>query len=129
MSNSKLSLYQDELLEILAEECCEIGVEKSKIFRFGIDEESWHVRGKTHRECLAQELGDISCMIELLIESDIGITYNDIHEAKERKLKKIGKWMKHTKPEPTVPGSTADVMSKALDLVRSQLQNYKELKK
>ena len=40
MSNSGLTKYQDECLEILAEECGEIVVEKSKIFRFGAMVES-----------------------------------------------------------------------------------------
>lgn len=99
MSKSGLNSYQDELLEILVEECAEITQEKSKIFRFGIDEQSHHIIGKTHRECLAQELGDMLGMIELLIDSDIGITYNDVKDAAERKKEKVVKWMTHQKPK------------------------------
>lgn len=98
MSKSGLTKYQDELLEILVEECAEITQEKSKIFRFGIDEQSHHIIGKSHRECLTQELGDMLGMIQLLIDSDIGITYNDVEEAAERKKEKVVKWMTHKKP-------------------------------
>ena len=101
MSKSGLNSYQDELLEILVEECAEITQEKSKIFRFGIDEQSHHVIGKSHRECLAQELGDMLGMIQLLVDSDIGITYNDVEEAARRKKEKVVKWMTHQKPNDT----------------------------
>jgi len=129
MSNSGLTPYQDELLEILAEECGEIVQEKSKIFRFGINEKSWHDTSKLHSECLAQEIGDFMAMVELLVDSDVGITYNDIQEAKERKKTKVPKWMTHKKPEPIIPGSVADVMNKAQELAHSQLQNYKTIRK
>ena len=97
MSNSGLTSYQDELLEILAEECGEMVQEKSKIFRFGYEEQSEHIKGKTHRECLEQEIGDLLAMIEMIVDSDIGITYNGIEAAKQRKLKKVPKWMTHHK--------------------------------
>ena len=129
MSNSTLTKYQDELLEILVEECCEIGLEKSKIFRFGIDEESWHVRGQTHRQCLEQEIGDLLAMIDLIKESGIGITDEGLDTAKAKKKEKVVKWMTHKKPEPVVLGSVADVMHKAHELAHSQLNNYKQLTK
>ena len=129
MSRSGLNLYQDELLEILAEECGEIVQEKSKIFRFGMNATSWHDTTKLHSECLAQELGDFLAMVELLVDSDMGITYNDINAAKERKLTKVVKWMKYQKPEPIVPGSTADVMHRASELAHQQLNNYKDVNK
>ena len=98
MSNSGLTKYQDELLEILVEECGEIIQEKSKIIRFGIDEDSHHIIGQTHRQCLEQELGDMLGMIQLLVDSDIGITYNGLQEAADRKKKKVVQWMTHQKP-------------------------------
>jgi hypothetical protein len=101
MSNSGLNLYQDELLEILVEECAEITQEKSKIFRFGIDEQSHHIIGKSHRECLAQELGDMVCLIDMVISSNIGITYDEVHRAAGEKRKKLKKWMTNQKPNDT----------------------------
>lgn len=97
MSKSGLTPYQDECLEILAEECAEVIQEKSKIFRFGCHKESHHIRGKTHAECLEQEMGDILAMIELVQQSGIGISTEGLEAAKKRKLEKILNWMIHTK--------------------------------
>jgi NTP pyrophosphatase (non-canonical NTP hydrolase) len=51
-----------ELLLILAEECSEVIQAVSKILRFGIDTE-WI--NETNRQHLEDELGDLSCMINL----------------------------------------------------------------
>lgn len=126
MSQSGLTPYQDELLEILAEECAEISQEKSKIIRFGYNEMSHHIKGNTHRECLTQELGDMLAMIELIVDSDMGIAYNDIQEAKKRKLEKVGKWMTHSKP--AMISSTGDVMKLAIAKARSDLNAWRGLK-
>ena len=93
MSNSGLTKYQDECLEILAEECGEIVVEKSKIFRFGAMVESHHHPGNTHIACLEQELGDILAMIDMVKDSGIGITAIGLEQAKQRKLNKVTRWM------------------------------------
>lgn len=129
MSKSGLTPYQDELLEILSEECGEIVQEKSKIFRFGMSATSWHDTSKLHSECLAQEIGDFMAMVDLIVDSDMGITYNDIQEAKERKLQKVPKWMTHKKQEPIVPGTVAYVMDRAHELAKQQLNNYKNINK
>lgn len=97
MSKSGLTSYQDECLEILAEECGEVVQEKSKIFRFGCYEESHKHPGMSHAECLEQELGDILAMIELIQLSGIGISATGLASAKQRKLEKVIKWMTHTK--------------------------------
>ena len=97
MSKSGLTPYQDECLEILSEECGEVVQEKSKIFRFGCNEESWHHPGKTHAECLEQELGDLLAMIELVQQSGIGISLEGLEAAKQRKLNKVLNWMTHFK--------------------------------
>jgi NTP pyrophosphatase (non-canonical NTP hydrolase) len=93
MSQSGLTQYQDECLEILAEECAELIQEKSKIFRFGCHEDSHHIIGKTHAECLEQELGDVLAMIELVQQSGIGISVEGLAAAKARKLEKVINWM------------------------------------
>jgi len=127
MSNSGLNAYQDELLTILIEECGEAIQEACKINRFGIDAKSHHIAGSNHKACLIQELGDIIAVVELLIDSDMGITEELLDMAKERKLKKIGKWMTAEKPEIEFDG-VADVMSKTLSLAQRQLDNYKAAK-
>lgn len=108
MSNSDLTPYQDELLEILVEECGEIVQEKSKIFRFGVASVSHHFNdGRTHLDCIEQELGDVLAMIELIKESGIGITDYGLEKAKQKKLAKLPRYMNNTKDsdvtaEPTV---------------------------
>jgi NTP pyrophosphatase (non-canonical NTP hydrolase) len=96
---SNLTPYQDELLEILAEECAEIIQEKSKIFRFGIVKESHHVDGQNHLQCLEQELGDLLAMIEMVRDSRMGITEAGLQAAKKKKLEKVVKWMWNTKED------------------------------
>jgi NTP pyrophosphatase (non-canonical NTP hydrolase) len=97
MSNSGLSPYQDEVLTILMEECAEVVQEICKIKRFGYTEQSHHIKGKTHSECLESELGDLLAMIALLREANIGITTAGLLDAEHRKLAKVSKWMTHTK--------------------------------
>lgn len=121
MSNSGLTPYQDELLEILVEECGEIIQEKSKIFRFGLHEESHHVRGSSHLACLTQELGDILCMIELLYEADIGITEEGLREATLKKREKVTKWMTHKVDDDAVTTALKEMQA----LAKANLNNYK----
>ena len=60
----------------------------SKVFRFGLDES---YNGKTNREHLEEEIGDLQCMISLLVEKGV-IDPVSILEAKERKLIKLQTW-------------------------------------
>ena len=60
---------QEEILVIAQEEAAEIIQEISKCRRFGIDE--LHRDGTPHRIKLAQEVGDLMCMIDLMIEHSI----------------------------------------------------------
>ena len=101
MSNSGLTPYQDEVLTILMEECGETVQEICKIFRFGMDAQSYHVVGDSHAQRLESELGDIMAMMKLLVDSNIGITPEGLERAAEAKLIKVAQWMKH-KPESVV---------------------------
>lgn len=99
MSNSNLTPYQDECLEILVEECGEIIQEKSKIFRFGASSISHHYSdGRTHIDCLEQELGDMLALIEIVRDSGIGISEYGLEKAKQRKLNKLPAWMVNERP-------------------------------
>ena len=93
MSRSGLTPYQDECLEILAEECAEVIQEKSKIFRFGCNEYSWHNKELLHCEMLEQELGDLLAMVELVQQSGMGITIAGLEAAKQKKIEKVLNWM------------------------------------
>lgn len=97
MSQSGLTPYQDECLEILAEECAEVIQEKSKIFRFGCNEFSHHNPVLLHVEKLEQEMGDVLAMIELVQLSGIGVSKEGLEIAKQKKIAKVLQWMTHKK--------------------------------
>lgn len=82
---------QREILVITQEECAEVIQEVSKIFRFGIDE--FHKDGMSHRTKLEMEVGDLMCMIDLLIEHGI-VNQQEIEIAKANKQQKLRKWSK-----------------------------------
>lgn len=79
---------RNEILSILQEECAEVVQSVSKIFRFG-DNETW--KGQTNREHLVTEIGDVVCIISLLVENQY-ITEKEIVEAAESKLERLKKW-------------------------------------
>lgn len=85
-----LTRQQEEILRILQEECGEVVQMVSKVCRFGIDQQ--HLKaGKTNRERLTEELGDLSCMIELAKTFDI-VDSIDVSIAAEEKMKKLEQW-------------------------------------
>lgn len=78
----------DEILLITQEECAEVTQAISKVFRFGMDDE---YNGITNREHLEEEVGDLLCMIELLVSSDM-LDMVSVYKAKAAKLEKLAKW-------------------------------------
>jgi len=80
-----------EILTILQEECAEVIVEVSKCFRFGPDQmmEGLDV---TNMQRLQKELGDLQAMIELLVDSNVGVTTQGLNEAKKAKFEKLKQW-------------------------------------
>ena len=79
---------QREVLLITQEECAEVTQAISKVFRFGIDG-SYNER--TNIERLTEELGDLHCMIELMVESGL-INRKDLLNASGLKRHKLIKW-------------------------------------
>ena len=81
-----LTSEQQEILEIAKEECAEVIQVTCKGNRFGFDVE---YEGKTNRQKLTQEVGDLLCMIELMVEKDIlnGLALQKAKAAKREKLK------------------------------------------
>ena len=77
-----------EILLITQEECAEVTQAISKVFRFGMDDE---YNGVTNREHLEEEVGDLLCMIELLVTSDM-LDMVAVYKAKAAKLEKLKKW-------------------------------------
>ena len=77
-----------EILLITQEECAEVTQAISKIFRFGMESEH---RGQSNREHLEEEIGDLMCMIDLLIDSGM-VSESAVMTAKNEKLNKLMTW-------------------------------------
>lgn len=77
-----------EVLLITQEECAEVTQAISKVFRFGFD--SVH-KGVENRDHLAEEIGDLMCMIDLLIDKGI-VNKAAVMTAKHEKLQKLTTW-------------------------------------
>jgi len=81
---------QREIVDILQEECAEVIQMVSKCRRFGID--MTHFKdGGTNRERLAEEVGDVQCMINLLIERGV-VSQEAVDDAAKAKAKKLRQW-------------------------------------
>ena len=82
-----------EILLITQEECAEVTQAISKIFRFGFDD-CWP-RGEdwvpTNKERLEEEVGDLLCMIDIMVENGI-ISDENLNKAKNNKRQKLKTW-------------------------------------
>ena len=82
----------EEILNIAQEECAEVIQAISKCRRFGIDET--HLKaGKSNREHLSEEVGDLLAMIQLMVDNGV-VTVGDIEDAKQAKFAKLKIWSK-----------------------------------
>jgi len=81
---------QKEILLITQEECAEVTQAISKVFRFGVDD---FFKGLSNRQHLEEEVGDLMCMIDLLIDSGI-VSEAAVMTAKNEKLNKLQTWSK-----------------------------------
>lgn len=77
-----------EILLITQEECAEVTQAISKVFRFGMESEH---NGASNKERLTEEVGDLMCMIDLMIDHGI-IDEAAVMTAKNEKLMKLQKW-------------------------------------
>lgn len=85
-----MNTKSQEILNILQEESAEVIQIISKINRFGLT--GFHPNDhKTNKERLEEELGDLQCMINLLIENGI-VNKQKINVAENAKLEKLKKW-------------------------------------
>lgn len=84
----QLNEQNREIMLIAQEECAEVTQAISKVFRFGIDGEH---NGHTNRERLEEEVGDLLCMIEMMVEREI-ISAEAIAKAGVAKKQKLAKW-------------------------------------
>ena len=86
--NSPINRLQ-QLMAITAEECGELTQVCMKIMRkydtlAGMSDDKY-------RELLVEELGDVMCMIELMIENDV-VTVEEIHNRAAVKREKLKRW-------------------------------------
>ena len=77
-----------EILLITQEECAEVVQAISKVFRFGL-EDSYN--GFTNKQRLEEEVGDLLCMIDLMMKENI-ISDQKVYAAKAAKLEKLKIW-------------------------------------
>lgn len=85
-----LKSKENEILLITQEECAEVTQAISKIFRFGLSAKHPE-RTFNNRHHLEEELGDLACMISLMVESGL-VQESNIQLAAERKRMKLEKW-------------------------------------
>lgn len=85
----------DEIMHITQEECAEVTQAISKVFRFGFT--ATH-NGKTNKEHLEEELGDLVAMIRLLV-ADGAVNEDAINKASIAKLEKLHKWSTYIRLE------------------------------
>ena len=86
---------EKEIMLIAQEECAEVVQAISKVFRFGVTEE---YNGQTNKQRLEEEVGDLLCMIELMMENN-SINEANVSGASLRKRLKLGKWSSIFKEE------------------------------
>lgn len=82
---------QQEILNILQEECAEVVQAVSKIHRFGLNSENPYTNTSNQIQ-LEKEIGDLMCMIELASKEGM-IDSDRIAQAKEEKYQKLKTWM------------------------------------
>lgn len=102
MNTLGITHRQEELLGILQEECAEVIQVISKIRRFGI--QSFHPddpKQTRNRELLAQEIGDIYGMVEMLIDEVVNgqepiLTREDLKVFADLKKRKVVKFLRNS---------------------------------
>jgi NTP pyrophosphatase (non-canonical NTP hydrolase) len=78
-----------EAFIILQEECAEVIQSVSKAFRFGLDNRLND--GPSKKEMIESEVGDLLCIIDILVERAI-LSDSNINAAKKEKREKLKKW-------------------------------------
>jgi NTP pyrophosphatase (non-canonical NTP hydrolase) len=79
-----------EVFCIAQEECAEVTQAISKVFRFGMDAEH-PVTKKPNLQSLEEEVGDLLCMIDIMIQKCI-ISDSNVNAARKAKREKLKTW-------------------------------------
>jgi NTP pyrophosphatase (non-canonical NTP hydrolase) len=77
-----------EIMLIAQEECAEVTQAISKVFRFGFDSV---YNGRSNKERLEEEIGDLMCMLQLMAERDL-IDWGIVSLAAGAKKVKLSTW-------------------------------------
>jgi NTP pyrophosphatase (non-canonical NTP hydrolase) len=80
-----------EILLITQEECAEVTQAISKVFRFGLNERWPEPINPTNKERLEEEVGDLLCMIDIMVEKCI-VSDSNINAARIAKKEKLKIW-------------------------------------
>ena len=80
-----------ETLVITQEECAEVIQSVSKILRFGFDSSYPFEDSATTRECLEMEVGQLLCMIDILMEQGV-LDASNVEQSKQHKRLKLKEW-------------------------------------
>jgi len=80
-----------EILLITQEECAEVTQAISKVFRFGLNERWPEPINPTNKERLEEEVGDLLCMIDIMVEKGI-ISDEKLNKARINKREKLKTW-------------------------------------
>jgi NTP pyrophosphatase (non-canonical NTP hydrolase) len=87
---NNMTEIEKEIMLITQEECAEVTQAISKVFRFGMNDS---YKGVTNRQHLEEEIGDLMCMIDLMIDNGI-VSESAVMTAKNEKLNKLLTWSK-----------------------------------
>ena len=79
---------EDEALRILQEECAEVVQAVSKVFRFGMND---IYQGTSNKGRLEEEIGDLLCMVDILVERCV-LSDSEINGARKAKREKLKIW-------------------------------------
>ena len=90
----------NETLVILQEEAAEVIQAISKIHRFGIDNHN-PIKGESSIETFHKELGDLQCMISLMLEFGL-VREEALMKAEAKKFEKLKVWSNIFKEEKNV---------------------------
>jgi NTP pyrophosphatase (non-canonical NTP hydrolase) len=85
-----ISDIDKEILLITQEECAEVTQAISKVFRFGFEST---YNSASNKDRLEEELGDLMCMIDLMLDSGI-VNESNVMAAKNEKMLKLQSWSK-----------------------------------
>ena len=78
----------NEIMLIAQEECAEVTQAISKVFRFGMDAE---YNGRTNKDRLEEEMGDLLCMFQLMEERGL-VDWSRVSVAAQMKREKLKTW-------------------------------------